>query len=42
VTTIKRDDDDKWQLIAQDDVTHLEGLESQKIQELEESHDSGD
>lgn len=36
VTTIARTDDGQWQLVAVDDVTHLEGLEAQKIQELEE------
>ncbi|MEZ4666638.1 MAG: histidine phosphatase family protein [Anaerolineae bacterium] len=37
VTTIKRDDQGVWQLVAADDVTHLEGMPSQKVQELEES-----
>jgi broad specificity phosphatase PhoE len=37
VTTIARNDDGQWLLVAVDDVTHLEGLESQKIQELEEA-----
>ena len=36
VTTIKRDDDGKWQLVTADDVTHLEGMPAQRIQELEE------
>jgi broad specificity phosphatase PhoE len=36
VTTIKRDDAGKWQLVAADDVTHLEGMTAQKVGELEE------
>ena len=36
VTTIKRDDAGNWQLVAADDVTHLEGMPTQKVQELEE------
>lgn len=36
VTTIKRDDDGKWHLVTADDVTHLEGMPAQRIQELEE------
>lgn len=36
VTTIKRDDNDVWQLVTADDITHLEGMSAQKVQELEE------
>jgi broad specificity phosphatase PhoE len=36
VTTIKRGDDGKWQLVAADDITHLDGMSAQKVQELEE------
>lgn len=36
VTTIKRDELGAWQLVAADDITHLEGMSAQKIQELEE------
>ncbi len=36
VTTIKRADDGKWQLVTADDITHLEGMSAQRIQELEE------
>jgi broad specificity phosphatase PhoE len=36
VTTINRDDDGKWQLVAADDITHLDGMSAQKVQELEE------
>jgi broad specificity phosphatase PhoE len=35
VTTIKRDDG-KWQLVTADDITHLDGMSAQKVQELEE------
>jgi hypothetical protein len=36
VTTIAREEDAQWQLIASDDVMHLEGLETQKSPELED------
>jgi len=36
VTTIKRDGSDTWQLVTADDITHLDGMSAQKIQELEE------
>lgn len=36
VTTIKRDEAGKWQLVAADDVTHLEGMPAHKVHELEE------
>lgn len=36
VTTIKRDETGNWQLVAADDVTHLEGMPTQRVQELEE------
>jgi broad specificity phosphatase PhoE len=36
VTTIKRDDNGAWQLVTADDITHLEGMSAQKVQELEE------
>lgn len=36
VTTIKRDDNNVWQLVTADDITHLEGMSAQKVQELEE------
>ncbi len=36
VTTIKKDDDGKWHLVTADDITHLDGMSAQKIQELEE------
>ncbi len=36
VTTIKRGDDGQWQIIQADDKTHLEGMESQQVHELEE------
>lgn len=41
VTTIHRRDD-KWGLVAVDDVMHLENLERRAARELETSHDSGD
>lgn len=36
VTTIHRDDDGVWQLVAADDVMHLEGLETNPFPELED------
>ncbi len=36
VTTIKRRDDNTWQLVTADDITHLDGMSAQKIHELEE------
>jgi broad specificity phosphatase PhoE len=37
VTTIVRRDDNSWQLVAADDVMHLEGMETQKSPELEDA-----
>lgn len=42
VTTIARGQAGGWQLITCDDVTHLEGLETQRFPEPEDKHDSGD
>lgn len=36
VTTIKHNDDGTWQLVTADDITHLDGMSAQKVQELEE------
>jgi len=36
VTTIRLDDSGKWHIVTADDVTHLEGMPTQKVQELEE------
>jgi broad specificity phosphatase PhoE len=36
VTSIHLREDGHWELIAADDVTHLEGMVSQRVQELEE------
>lgn len=36
VTTIKRDEAGKWQLVTADDITHLDGMSAQRVQELEE------
>lgn len=41
VTTIRRKDSD-WELVAIDDVMHLEGLETRATRELEAVHDPGD
>lgn len=41
VTTIHRRGD-QWELVAVDDVSHLEDLERRATQELEAYHDSGD
>lgn len=41
VTTIRLKED-KWELVAVDDVSHLENLERRATQELEVFHDSGD
>lgn len=41
VTTIHRRGD-QWELVAVDDVMHLENLERRAARELETSHDSGD
>ncbi len=41
VSTIRRKDD-AWELVAIDDVMHLEGLESRATRELEAVHDPGD
>jgi broad specificity phosphatase PhoE len=37
VTTITRNDDGKWKLVTADDVMHLEGLETQRYPELEDT-----
>jgi broad specificity phosphatase PhoE len=36
VTTITLGDDGRWHLVAADDVAHLEGLETQRVGELEQ------
>ncbi len=36
VTTLKREESGEWQLVAADDITHLEGMSAQKVHELEE------
>ncbi len=36
VTTIVRDDGDQWHLVARDDISHLEGLETSAYPELED------
>jgi broad specificity phosphatase PhoE len=41
VTTIHRTDSDKWELVALNDLSHLEGLNSRSVQELEQNDDSG-
>jgi broad specificity phosphatase PhoE len=41
VTTIRRNGD-VWELVAIDDVMHLEGLEARSTRELEATHDPGD
>jgi broad specificity phosphatase PhoE len=41
VTTIRRKDGE-WELVAVDDVMHLENLERRAARELETRHDSGD
>jgi broad specificity phosphatase PhoE len=41
VTTIRRNDN-KWELVAIDDVMHLEGLEARSTRELEAIHDPRD
>jgi probable phosphoglycerate mutase len=41
VTTIRRKDG-AWELVAVDDLMHLEGLEARAARELEAAHDSGD
>lgn len=41
VTTIRRTDN-KWELVAIDDVMHLEGLEARSTRELEAVHDPRD
>ncbi len=41
VTTIRRKDGD-WELVAVDDLMHLEGLEARATRELEAVHDPGD
>lgn len=41
VTTIRRDDRDTWELVALNDLSHLEGLKSRFVQELEQDNDTG-
>jgi broad specificity phosphatase PhoE len=41
VTTIRRDDGGPWQLVALNDLSHLEGLMSRSVGELEQTDDSG-
>ena len=42
VTTLSHDDAGKWGLIALNDLSHLEGLKSRSVQELEQQDDTGD
>ena len=42
VTTIRRKDGSGWELVAVDDVSHLENLERRAARELEANRDSGD
>ncbi|MBZ0299059.1 MAG: histidine phosphatase family protein [Anaerolineae bacterium] len=42
VTTIHRPDSGPWKLVALNDLSHLEGLNSRSVRELEQSDDSGD
>jgi broad specificity phosphatase PhoE len=42
VTTIMRKDGSRWELVAVDDVLHLENLERRAARELEAKRDSGD
>lgn len=41
VTTIRRNDKDTWEMVALNDLSHLEGLKSRSVPELEESDDPG-
>jgi broad specificity phosphatase PhoE len=41
VTTIHRLEDRQWELVAVNDLSHLEGLKSRFVQELEQNDDSG-
>ena len=41
VTTIHRNEDGQWELVALNDLSHLEGLNSRYMQELEQTDDSG-
>ena len=41
VTTIHRNEDGQWELVALNDLSHLEGLNSHYMQELEQTDDSG-
>lgn len=41
VTTIRRNDDDQWEMVKADDVMHLEGLAAKQAPEIEDQrHDS--
>lgn len=41
VTTIHRGESGKWELVALNDLSHLEGLNSRSVRELEQNDDSG-
>ncbi len=41
VTTIHRNDAGKWEMVALNDLSHLEGLNSRSVRELEQNDDSG-
>jgi len=41
VTTIRRADAGNWEQVALNDLSHLEGLRSRSVQELEQTDDSG-
>jgi hypothetical protein len=40
VTTIRRTEDGNWVQVALNDLSHLEGLRSRSVQELEDTDDS--
>ena len=40
VTTIRQNDDDSWNLVTLNDLSHLEGLKSRFVQELEQGDDT--
>jgi len=42
VTTIRRGENDGWELVALNDLSHLEGLKSRFVQELEQPDDTRD
>jgi phosphoserine phosphatase len=41
VTTIHRGEADAWEIVALNDLSHLEGLKSRSVRELEQDNDSG-